>query len=413
MPNHHSPTSPLTRRRFLETLVLAAAGAAAARCAPAGSPTRLPESPTPAPSAPTLAPSATGTPSLPPTATSTPLPTSTATPLPPTFTPTPAYKALVGIEKAASYEPAAVRKALQALLDETGGLEKIVKPGARVAIKVNLTGGAVWAGANALPPTEVFMTHPEVVKALCEFLRDAGASKIYIVEGIVEAESYQVFGYTEAAKATGAELVDLNWKAPFKNFTQVSSGTAPLVYETFTFNPALVEIDAFISVAKLKCHYTAGVTLALKNLIGIGPLGFYRREASQTYRSAMHGGFENGIDQRLIRVILDLNRARPIHYALIDGIWTCEGGEGAWQKTMQQVKPGLLIGGADPVAVDSVGTAVMGFDPAAADRAAPFIRSENYLRMAGELGLGANNLDEIGVLGAKIEDVQMSFRTTD
>jgi uncharacterized protein (DUF362 family) len=258
----------------------------------------------------------------------------------------------------------------------------------------------------------MFMTHPEVVKALCEFLRDAGASKIYIVEGVVEAESYPTFGYTEAAKAVGAELVDLNWKAPFKNFAQVSSGTSPLIYETFTFNPAIVEIDTFISVAKLKCHYTAGVTLALKNLIGIGPLGYYRREESQTFRSAMHGGLEDGVDKRLIRVILDLNRARPIHYALIDGILTCEGGEGPWQKTMQQVKAGVLIGGADPVAVDTVGTAVMGFDPAAADRAAPFIRSENYLRMAGELGLGTNHMDAIGISGARVENVRRNFQMT-
>lgn len=355
-----------------------------------------------------LSPSATHTltPTLTPSATVTPSPSATATS-------TPAYKSLVGIEKAASYEPAVVRKTLQAILDATGGLTDIVKPGARVAIKVNLTGGAVWAGPKVTPPIEVFMTHPEVVKALCEFLRDAGASKIYIVEGIVEAESYPVFGYSDAAKSVGAELVDLNWKAPFNNFAQVSAGTNPLIYETFTFNPALVEIDTFISVAKLKCHYTAGVTLAMKNLIGIGPVGYYRRKEEHTYRSAMHGGLEDGVDKRLIRVIMDLNRARPIHYSLIDGIWTCEGGEGPWQKTMQQVKPGVLIGGVDPVAVDSIGTAVMGFDPSAADLAAPFIRSENYLRMASELGLGTNHLEEIGVIGTKIEDVRKDFRTTD
>lgn len=316
------------------------------------------------------------------------------------------------MERAADYDPATVRRALQAVLDSTGGLAGIVKPGARVAIKVNLTGGAVWAGPYVTPPTEVFVTHPEVVKALCEFLRDAGASKIYVVEGIVEPESWPVFGYTEAVKDTGAELVDLNWYAPFSGWAAASPGTDPLVYESFTFNPALTEIDTFISVPKLKTHYTAGVTLAMKNLVGIGPVGYYRREEGQTYRSAMHGGLEDGVDKRLIRVIMDLNRARPVHYSLIDGIWTCEGGEGPWQKTMQQVKPGLLIGGTDPVAVDAVGTAVMGFDPASEDRAGPFIRSENYLRMAADMGLGTHRLEEIGMVGAKIEDVRMNFSTT-
>jgi uncharacterized protein (DUF362 family) len=400
MPHH---PSPMNRRRFLETLMYTGASLAAG-CASRGS--TLAPTPTTSTPAPTASATATSTPTLTPTATATASPT----PIPPTATP--AYKAWVGIEKAATYEPAAVRKALQAILDGNGGLGDIVKPGARVAIKVNLTGGSIWAKGDVLPPTEVFVTHPEVVKALCEFLRDAGASKIYIVEGIVEAESYPIFGYTDAAKAVGAELVDLNWKDPFPSFVQVSAGSSPLVYETFTFNPALVEIDTFISVAKLKTHYTAGVTLALKNLIGIGPVGYYRREADQTYRSAMHGGLTDGVDARLIRVIMDLNRARPIHYALIDGISTCEGGEGPWQKTLQQVKAGLLIGGADPVAVDAVGTAVMGFDPAAADRQAPFIRSENYIRMAGELGLGTHRLEDIGIRGETIGAVRMNFRTT-
>jgi uncharacterized protein (DUF362 family) len=61
-------------------------------------------------------------------------------------------------------------------------------------------------------------------------------------------------------------------------------------------------------------------------------------------------------------VILDLNRARPVHLALIDGIKTAEGGD-APRGSFNPVQPGVLIAGKDPVAADAVATAAMGFDP--------------------------------------------------
>jgi hypothetical protein len=48
----------------------------------------------------------------------------------------------------------------------------------------------------------------------------------------------------------------------------------------------------------------------------------------------------------------------------------------------------------------------MGLNPVAADRQAPFIR------MAGELGLGAHRLEDIGIRGETIDAVCMNFRTT-
>ncbi len=57
-----------------------------------------------------------------------------------------------------------------------------------------------------------------------------------------------------------------------------------------------------------------------------------------------------------------------------------------------------------------VATAVMGFDPAAPDRSGPFVRSENYLRMAGKRGLGTYDMNEIRIAGAAIEDVRTPFK---
>jgi uncharacterized protein (DUF362 family) len=109
---------------------------------------------------------------------------------------------------------------------------------------------------------------------------------------------------------------------------------------------------------------------------------------------------------------VDLNRARPIHFSLIDGVTTVDGGEGPWTETFSQtlLTPGVLFAGKNPVCTDAVATAAQGFDPAAPAMEVPFVRSENHLDLACKALLGTNNLGEIEVVGYAIDDVKMDFR---
>jgi uncharacterized protein (DUF362 family) len=150
------------------------------------------------------------------------------------------------------------------------------------------------------------------------------------------------------------------------------------------------------------------VTLSLKNLIGLAPTSEYRRRPTDNNRSEFHG--DSKYDTRLPGVLLDLNRAVPVRLAIVDGIKTAEGGAGPWQETLAPVAPGLLLAGRDPVATDAVSTAVMGFDPEAADGALPFLHGFNYLAKAADLGLGAHRLAQIRVAGPQIEAVRVSFK---
>jgi uncharacterized protein (DUF362 family) len=293
------------------------------------------------------------------------------------------------------------------LLDGLGGLDDVISSGDRVAIKVNLTGGTHFDPPAGLSATESYLTHPEVVRALSELLRDAGARELFIVEAVYDEESFPLFGYEEVAEALGATLIDLNNPHPYSDFASIPVGAGWFIYENFVFNHILEEVDAFVSVAKMKCHYNCGVTHSMKNLIGLVPASYYRLDKSHWWRSALHGSNDE-TGTRLPRVILDLNRARPIHLALIDGIKTAEGGE-APRGTFNPVQPGVLIAGKDPVAADAVATAAMGFDPTINPPAAPFLRGDNYLNMAHELGLGTNRLEEIEVVGLSIEDVRYEF----
>jgi hypothetical protein len=52
----------------------------------------------------------------------------------------------------------------------------------------------------------------------------------------------------------------------------------------------------------------------------------------------------------------------------------------------------------------------MGFDPTVEPPTAPFLRGDNYLNLACQLGLGTNRLEEIQVVGASIDDVRYPFQ---
>jgi uncharacterized protein (DUF362 family) len=317
--------------------------------------------------------------------------------------------ARVATAQATSYDRKVVRRQVRALIDNIGGLDDLIHHRPRVAIKVNLTGGTNSRPLPGVPPIESFVTHPEVVRALGEALREAGTRELFIVESVYERASYSQWGYDEVAQALDATLIDLNNPHPYGAFATVPVGQDWLIYDHFVLHRLLREIDTFISVAKLKCHWIAGVTLSMKNLIGLAPLQHYRLAAHDTYRSAFHGA-EDETGVRLPRIIIDLNRVRPINMALLDGIKTVEGGEGPWIESMAPVAPGVLIAGKNPVATDAVATAVMGFDPRGSYPASPFLHGDNHLNLAADAKLGTNRLEAIEVVGARIDDVRQRFR---
>jgi uncharacterized protein (DUF362 family) len=375
---HHHQGQAVTRREFLHGATVAAAGLAVASCAPKA------------------------TESAPATATA----AATATSVP-----AEKGKPVVSIAKADTYDPKLVKTQVQKLLDDIGGISDVLAHGNRVAIKVNLTGGSNNQPLPGTTQIETWMTHPAVVQALIELLRDAGAKDIFIVEAAYQKENWAQFGYTDVAKATGAKIVDLSYAEPYKDFTKISVGTNPLVYEEFTFNPILTEIDAFVSVSKMKCHNVAGVTHTMKNMFGSVPCRYYTlsHQDDWSYRSAFHGkASETG--ERVPKIINDLNRARPINLSLIDGIMTAEAGEGPWISAFKPIKPGVMFAGKDPVATDAIATVAMGFDPTAEYPKEPFVNGHNHLNLAASLGLGTNKPDEIKVVGEPLMNVTVKFK---
>ena len=319
-----------------------------------------------------------------------------------------ANKPAVAIGQAQTYDRAAIERQVQELIDQLGGLGDVVKPGDTVAIKPNLTGGTSSQQVPGVRPEDSFVTHPEVVRALVKQVKAAGAKEIFIVESVYEWASYTEWGYEALASDLGVKLIDLNEAKPFSDFKEKLVGAGHFIYDSFIFNQILSDVNVFMSVSKMKNHYLAGVTHTMKNLYGLVPYRFYRLNNNDHYRSGFHGT-ETQTKARLPRIIVDINRARPIHFSLIDGIKTTQGGEGPWVESVKPIEPGLLIAGKNPVATDAVATAVMGHDPMGDYPDSPFVRCDNHLNLAEQVGLGTNRLDEIEVLGMQIKEVMTQF----
>jgi uncharacterized protein (DUF362 family) len=109
-------------------------------------------------------------------------------------------------------------------------------------------------------------THPEVLRAVGEFVIDCGVSPqdIYIVEALLSDTSYNNYGYLDVQNSLGAKLVDLNKPDPYSTFIQKEVGSNSFNFSSFTMNKILSDIDVYISIPKMKQHYEMGLPVHLK-----------------------------------------------------------------------------------------------------------------------------------------------------
>lgn len=315
------------------------------------------------------------------------------------------FLAQVAVTEADNYERSLIKQKVQHLFESIGGINDVVKAGDKVAIKINLTGGSGSASSPKLegkPITESMWTHPEVLRAVGELIIDSGvrASDIFIVEALWDSASYNNFGYLEIQKSLGAQRVNLNAKEPYSDFIDKPVGDNKFFYNSFKLNQILADVDVYVSIPKMKQCFDAGVTLSLKNQIGIVPIQFYRQSMWDNMRSKLH--FEGGdVGAHLPRSICDLNLARPVHLAVIDGIKNAVGGEGVWNPTFKPAEHHVLLAGKDPVATDSIASYLMGNDPEAEKLQLPdgVRQCDNYLELLHQKGVGTNQMHEIEVVG--------------
>lgn len=272
----------------------------------------------------------------------------------------------------------AVRRAIKLI----GGIDKIVKRDDSVLVKPNLVVDRTGESGN--------VTHFSLVEALVELCYEAGASQIFVGDGSGEVDTSEAFASSGMKivfdklhdKGIPVEFVDLNYdKNPdTDDFDAIDLGALALnSSHVYRVAHTVLKVDVIISVPKLKSHNGAGITISLKNLIGIAPGGYYgfpKRQGDVDVLPHFTDApwYSSTRYDRIWRTIIDLNRIalglypespkRRRYLAVVDGIIG-----GVYYKLVRAlpvwkpIKVGALIAGTDPVAVDTVGARIMCYVP--------------------------------------------------
>jgi uncharacterized protein (DUF362 family) len=288
--------------------------------------------------------------------------------------------------------------------------------------------------------------HPEVVGASVALMGKAGAKRIRLVEShtagdaplqeFMASAGWKPQDFSSAAR--GVAFENTNFLGSGKEYARFMVPGSPKMYAGYDMNVAYRDTDVMVSLAKLKDHRITGITLSMKNMFGILPTTIYGANApadepATTVLSGNRGSIHVGsrvppksapaaLDTtnhepgyRMPHVVPELVAARPIHLAIIDGIYSMEGGElpsrNPGQGPTNALHPGVLIAGMNPVCTDSVAAAVMGYDPMADRGQPPFETCDSMLKYAEELGLGTRDLKRIEVVGAPIAKARYQFRS--
>lgn len=281
----------------------------------------------------------------------------------------------VSIVKCGNYDHNKVRNATLESLLLIGGLEKIIKPGDNVLLKVNAIAG--------FPPGRAATTHPSVVGAMVEIVKEAGgipwvgdSSGAY---GFT-AQSLELSGIKKACEEHGGKLINFE-----------STGTYPVkvngrVLSTINIAKPAMDCDVLVSLPKMKTHMLTKYTGAVKNFYGVIPGGG---------KAAIHRMAPT--EESLSYAVVDIYSALKPKLAVMDGIIGMEG-DGATNGT--PIASNVILSSTDCVALDAVASEVMGFSH----------RDILTTCIAHELGLGVGELGRIEVVGERINDVRIGFK---
>ncbi|MHC4708056.1 MAG: DUF362 domain-containing protein [Planctomycetota bacterium] len=237
-------------------------------------------------------------------------------------------------------------------------------------------------------------THVDAIRGILDFLQPHFKHQIIIGESTISRQGtfdgYKNYGYMPLEKEYKVKLLDLNHQ-PWQYRYVFGKGHRPTpirIISTF-LDPDLY----IISAAKMKTHDRVVTTLSLKNILLGAPLNDYKTN-----------------DKRLTHSDYNFSREALLHYnmfhlaqeiypdlGVIDGFVAMEG-NGPTGGTPVDAR--LALASLDPLAMDTLATKLMGFDPT----------QIMYLKAFAEAGMGQGNFDKIEVLGTPADQCQYHFK---
>jgi uncharacterized protein (DUF362 family) len=318
---------------------------------------------------------------------------------------------------------AMVRRAIE----QAGGFDWVIEPGNMVLLKPNIV--------DPETPGTGEITDVRVIKALIKIIDEIGPGTIEIVigEGSPREMDYElayssrtsprwqklwdVAGYQnlladEYLEGISFRLSNLNGSPPEDPWQDLvlvdvpGGGLADPQGGQYYIHKDVLDADVFITVPVMKIH-DPGITVALKNQIGLAPSTMYGF-------SKTAGVPQDNHNHKLIhgrqapkwwtdKEIVDLCNIAQIQYVVVDAIACLESQKSAIRsggKITNLERMNMIVAGADPVAVDHVCTRLMCLNP----------DDIEHITLAEKIGLGTNDPNKIEIVGADIESTKRPFK---
>jgi uncharacterized protein (DUF362 family) len=245
-------------------------------------------------------------------------------------------------------------------VDAIGGMGRFVKPGNLVVIKPNASffGGIETATS----------THPEVVASVVTMCSEAGAKRVIVMDHTLRGAAQACLssnGIGAAVSRSGGELLAYGAGDTGHGVdAQIPNAT---VMRRANVYPEVLNADVVITVPKAKHHGSAGLSLGMKNFIGVVT------NMSSVHTSDLH------------RAIADLNTLVRPDLSVIDAtiilLGNGPGGPGPTRAA------GTVIASSDVVAADSYASTLFG--KTAAD--------VPYILYGQQAGLGQADLNKLRI----------------
>jgi len=192
---------------------------------------------------------------------------------------------------------------------------------------------------------------------------------------VVESDS---FSGTAEKRASATGVIDIVKKcgAEFLNLSRDEVEAHNVAGFTLHIPKTVLKADYFVNLPKVKTHTFVQISVAMKNMFGV---------LADNDKDKFHS--------RLADVVVYLNQTIRQDLIIADGIIAMEGLGPIHGKL---VNLGLIISGRNPVSVDAVCCHIAGFNP----------YDIEVMRKAQQLEMGEIDIEQIRILGEKIEDVK-------
>ena len=262
--------------------------------------------------------------------------------------------------------------------------------------------------------TPLCATSVDAVRGILDFIRPRFKGPIEIGEATVSGakgsdmgeegtfKGFKDYGYLPLEKEYGVKLLDLNLEPHSMYYIFNTEGNRP---QPIRIISKYLDRDQYlISAGKMKTHNCVLVTMSLKNILMGAPKNDYK---TQNDKFLMHSWspqtMKRGVKFTITKdTILHYNLFQIAQIAypdlgVVDAFTSMEG-DGPIDGT--PVNTRLALASTDPLALDCLGTKIMGFDPT----------QILYLSSMNEAGMGQGDLDKINVMGANLNDCLFRFK---